>query len=69
MLLPLLVGYGHLGVMCAVALWLAAERLHDPQPLRWRLRGPGKVVRLVVAHLRTQIGRSSGRHEVVAGES
>jgi predicted metal-binding membrane protein len=69
MLLPLLIGYGHLGVMCAVALWLAAERLDDPQPLRWRLRGPGKVVRLVVAHLRTQIARSSGRHEVVAGES
>ena len=60
MLLPLLVGYGHLGVMCAVALWLAAERLDDPQPLQWRLRGPRKVVRLVVAHLRRHIARSSG---------
>jgi predicted metal-binding membrane protein len=69
MLLPLLVGSGHLGVMCAAALWLAAERLDDPQPLRWRLRGPGKVVRLVVAHLRLHLARSPARGEVMVRES
>jgi hypothetical protein len=52
MLLPLLVSHGHLAVMAAVALWLAAERLDRPLTPRWRWRGPGKGVRMAVAQAR-----------------
>jgi predicted metal-binding membrane protein len=60
MLLPLLVSHGHLAVMAAVALWLAAERLDRPLTPRWRWRGPGKGVRIAVAQARmraTQLTR------------
>jgi len=52
MLLPLLVSRGHLAVMAAVALWLAAERLERPLTPRWRLRGAGKAARIAIAQAR-----------------
>jgi predicted metal-binding membrane protein len=52
MLLPLLVSHGHLAVMAAVALWLAAERLNKPLTPRWHLRAPSKAARIAVAQAR-----------------
>ena len=52
MALPLLVARGHTLMMLAVTLWLAGERLERPASPAWRLRGPGKAVRLAVASAR-----------------
>jgi predicted metal-binding membrane protein len=52
MFLPLLISRGHIVAMAAVSLWLFAERLDRPMPPRWRLRGPGKAARLVIAQAR-----------------
>jgi predicted metal-binding membrane protein len=49
MFLPLLISRGHIAAMAAVSLWLFAERLDRPKPPCWRLRGPGKAARLVIA--------------------
>lgn len=57
MLLPLMVSRGHVAAMAAVALWLFAERLDRPAPLRWRLRGPGKAARIAVAQARMRLQR------------
>lgn len=63
MLLPFLISHGHLAVMAAVALWLAAERLDKPQTPRWRVRGPGKAARIAVAQTRIRLQRSSSNPE------
>jgi predicted metal-binding membrane protein len=63
MLLPLLVSHGHIPVMAAVALWLAAERLDRPLTPRWRLRGPGKAMRIAVAQARMRVQRSESNHK------
>jgi predicted metal-binding membrane protein len=55
MLLPLLVGQWHLPVMMAVGLFLFGERFERPAPLAWRLRGPHKALRIVVAQLRIRL--------------
>jgi predicted metal-binding membrane protein len=57
MVLPLLVGRGHLMAMVGVALFVFAERLESPAPLRWRWRGPGKAVRITVARARALLAR------------
>lgn len=57
MLLPMLVHAGHLVAMAAVSLWLAGERLERPVPPRWRWRGPGMIVRIVVAQVRDRARR------------
>jgi predicted metal-binding membrane protein len=55
MLLPLLSVHGHLPVMIAVGLFLLGERFERPAPPAWRLRGPRKAVRIVVAQLRIRL--------------
>ena len=52
MLLPLLVSHGHVAAMAVVTLCLAAERLDRPMPPSWRMRGPGKAVRIALAQAR-----------------
>jgi predicted metal-binding membrane protein len=55
MLLMLLVGAGHFLAMIAVTLFVFAERLENPTPLGWRLRGAGKALRIVAAQARTRL--------------
>jgi predicted metal-binding membrane protein len=55
MLLPLMVGRGHLLAMLAVMLLISAERLESPAPLAWRWRGPGKALRIAVAQARIRL--------------
>lgn len=55
MLLPLLAGQQHLLVMAAVGVFLFAERLEQPAPRAWRLRGPRKAVRIATAQLRIRL--------------
>jgi predicted metal-binding membrane protein len=58
MLLPLLVSQWHVAAMVAVSAWMLAERLERPMPPRWRLRGPGTALRMVVAQvgMKLQLG-------------
>jgi predicted metal-binding membrane protein len=55
MLLPLIAGAGHLVAMAAVTLLVFAERLDHPAPLAWRLRGPGKALRIIAAQARQRL--------------
>jgi predicted metal-binding membrane protein len=55
MLLPLLIAHRHLPAMIAVGLFLFGERFERPVPPAWRLRGPGRAVRIVVAQLRIRL--------------
>ena len=48
MLLPMLFPRGHLGVMWFVTLWLAGERLEAAAAPRWQLRGPAKMLRILI---------------------
>lgn len=57
MALPLLVERGHVLGMIAVALFTIAERLERPAPLAWRLRGPGKALRIIVMQTRIRSPR------------
>ena len=57
MLLPLLFARGHLPAMAMVTLWIVAERLERPQPPRWRLRGPSKAIRIILADVNRVVGR------------
>jgi predicted metal-binding membrane protein len=57
MLLPLLVGRGHLPTMTIVALFLFAERFERPAPYAWRLRGPCKALRIVAAQIHMRLDR------------
>jgi predicted metal-binding membrane protein len=52
MLLPMLLVHGHAAAMLAVTVLMVGERLEGPQPLRWRLRGLGKLIRIVSARMR-----------------
>jgi predicted metal-binding membrane protein len=45
----------HLLAMSAIALFVAAERLERPGPLEWRLRGPWKAMRIVLAQTRMRL--------------
>ncbi len=58
MLLPRLFAHWHLLVMIAVGLFLFGERFERPAPPAWRLRGPRKAVRIVVAQLRIRFERA-----------
>ena len=59
MLLPLLVGHGHVLGMIAVTLFVFAERLERPAPLAWRWRGPGKALRIAAAQARILLAPQS----------
>jgi len=52
MLLPLFAGDNHLPAMIAFTLFVFAERLEGPAALAWRWRGPGRALRIIVAHAR-----------------
>jgi predicted metal-binding membrane protein len=66
MLVPLLVSRGHVAVMAAVSLLVFAERLDRPMRPAWRLRGPGKAARLVIAQARMRFSSSSQAPESLA---
>ncbi|MBE5315574.1 MAG: DUF2182 domain-containing protein [Xanthomonadales bacterium] len=51
MLMPLLITAGHTAAMLAATVVMSAERLEGPRPLQWRLRGLGKLCRIVAARL------------------
>jgi predicted metal-binding membrane protein len=57
MLLPLVMGHGHIWAMICIALFAFAERLERPSPLAWRWRGPGKALRIAAAQIRLARGR------------
>jgi predicted metal-binding membrane protein len=58
MLLPSLLAPGlHLVVMAAVSVQVFSERCDLPSPPGWRLRGPEKVTRFVVAQCRAGASR------------
>ena len=55
MIVPLVIGIGHVAGMAAVAGFIAAERLEDPAPLAWRWRGAGKAGRIVATQIRSRV--------------
>lgn len=57
MLLPMLLLQGHFAAMAVAAFVMASERLERPRPLGWRLRFPGKLMRILVARTRIRLQR------------
>ena len=55
MLFPMLLPEGHLAAMAAVSFLMISERLETPQPLSWRLRLRGKLMRIVIAQTRIRL--------------
>lgn len=55
MLLPMLLQQGHFAAMAIVTFVMTSERLEQPRPLSWRLRFPGKLLRIVVAQTRMRL--------------
>lgn len=55
MLFPMLLPHGHFVGMLAMTFLMISERLDRPRPLSWRLRGPGKLIRIVVAQTRMRL--------------
>ena len=57
MLLPMLVSHGHFAAMAGVTFIMTSERLDQPQPLTWRLRLRGKLMRIMVAQTQIRLQR------------
>ncbi len=55
MLFPMLLPVGHFAGMAAVTFQVVSERLEQPRPPDWRLRGPVKLVRILVQQARMGI--------------
>jgi predicted metal-binding membrane protein len=55
MLLPILLPQGHMAAMAASAVLIFCERLEDPGPPRWQLRGLGRASRIVIARTRMRL--------------
>jgi predicted metal-binding membrane protein len=55
MLLPLLLPRGHFVAMVPIAALILSERLEHPDSLRWRWRGPGKAIRILIAQARIRL--------------
>ena len=55
MLFPMLVAQGHLAAMAAVSFLMISERLEQPEPLGWRLRLRGKLMRIAIAQTRIRL--------------
>jgi hypothetical protein len=51
MLFPMLLPEGHLVAMAAVAILVFCERLEDPEPPGWKMRGLGKAWRMMAARI------------------
>ncbi|HKS30621.1 MAG TPA: DUF2182 domain-containing protein [Pyrinomonadaceae bacterium] len=58
MLLPMLLQQGHFAAMAVVTFMMTSERLERPGPPSWRLRFPGKLMRIVVARTRIRLQSS-----------
>jgi len=57
MLATLLVGQGHVLAMIGVTLFVFAEQLEGPLPLKWRWRGPSRALRIIAAQARMRLAR------------
>lgn len=66
MLFPMLLPEGHLAAMAAVAVLVFCERLEDPEPPRWRLRGLGRASRIVIARTRLRLRMLAASSQVAA---
>lgn len=55
MLFPMLVSEGHYAAMALVTYVMISEHLEHPKPLSWRLRFPGKLMRIAVAQTRLRL--------------
>lgn len=62
MLLPMLLPQGHFAAMAVVSYVMASERLEGPRPLGWRLRFPGKLMRIAVAQTRIRLLKFAVRY-------
>jgi predicted metal-binding membrane protein len=68
MLFPMLLAQGHFAGMAAVTYVMTSERLEQPRPLSWRLRFPGKLMRIVFAQTRIRLhGLLSGFGRAFSG--
>jgi predicted metal-binding membrane protein len=54
MLLPMLLPVDHLAAMAVVAVFVYCERLEDPAPPVWKLRGLSKTRRMMAARIRVR---------------
>lgn len=57
MLVPMLLPRAHVLAMVMVALLIFSERLEEPAPLCWRLRGFGRAARIVIAQAHMRLHR------------
>ncbi len=57
MLFPMLLSQGHFAAMAVVSYVMISERLEQPRPLSWRLRFPGKLIRIAFAQTRIRLQR------------
>jgi predicted metal-binding membrane protein len=55
MLIPMLLPRGHVIAMAAATVLIVSERLEQPRPLRWRVRGAGKALRILSAQTRIRV--------------
>jgi predicted metal-binding membrane protein len=55
MLLPMLLSQGHFAGMAAVTFVMTSERLEQPRGLSWRLRFPGKLMRIAITQTRIRL--------------
>jgi predicted metal-binding membrane protein len=55
MLIPMLLPRGHVIAMAAATVLIVSERLEQPRPLRWRMRGAGKALRILSAQTRIRL--------------
>ena len=60
MLATLLVGQGHVLAMIGVTLFVFAEQLEGPVPLKWRWRGPSRALRIITAQARMRLTSERG---------
>jgi predicted metal-binding membrane protein len=62
MLFPMLLPRGHVVAMALVAVLIFSERLEQASPPRWRIRGPGKAIRIAVAQARIRLRLRPGAY-------
>jgi predicted metal-binding membrane protein len=55
MLIPMLLPHGHVIAMAAATVLIVSERLEQPRPLRWQVRGAGKALRILSAQTRIRV--------------
>ena len=67
MLFPMLLSQGHSAAMAVVTFVMTSERLEQPRPLSWRLRFPGKLMRILVAQSRIRLHGSGSVPSFSAG--